>query len=522
MNTKTISIYIFLLNILFISIVNAAPSISIGIAQGKSSETVLVPITYNTDVSLQTVTLSVELSFVVTDILLGAPVASNNVDPESVYATYTGDGNLKIIIAPLPDLAAFSSGVLLNLPVTLLRAEATSISSSISGTYTLVDDTPTVTGSGALSTNITINAKVTDPLQDSDGDDINDLDEIALGLNPYDVNDASLDSDGDGLSNLTEISQNTNIFVADTDGDGLDDGFEYDNGLSPTVAASETLLNSDTDGDTLTLLQEYAYNTSPDLKDTDGDTIHDNVEIQNGLNPLVPNSVFADADWDELSDIAELTTHNTDPSNNDTDFDGMDDYYEVTYAVLDPNNLLDAGYDSEAPTPDGLYNLLEYNLGTNPMSVDSDGDCMKDKFEYDNNFNPASSADGNADKDSDRLNNKTECEQGSDIFVADTDGDGMKDGFEYTYSFPFTDPATHGANNGTTCSDTNSLKNGTGPGNDADCDTLTNLVEHGWGSNPKSTDSDNDNVKDQDEVATGRHPAVNEPAIMAIINGLLL
>lgn len=500
---------------------NAAPSLSIGTGQGRAGETILLPVTFNTDISLQAVTLSVDMSFTAADILLGTPVTTNKIDPATVHATYTGSGNLKVVIAPLPNLAAFSSGVLINLPVTILRAGTTNISTNVNGNYALVDSTPHVTGSGVLNTSVVMTASTADPSRDSDGDGLTDLYETSQGLNGYDGNDAFLDADGDGINNLTEKTLGTSLFVADTDGDGLADGFERDHGLDPKAAVTQAVLDSDADGDTLTLWQESIYDTNPNSADTDGDTVADNIELRYGFNPLVANGQYDDADRDYLTDLAELNTHNTDPSNNDTDFDGMDDRFEVTYSVLNPRNALDARYDSETPIPDGLINLVEFTLNTNPMSIDSDGDCMKDGFENENGFNPASSTDGSLDKDDDGLNNKAECQSGSNTFVADTDSDGMKDGFEHTYSFPFTNPNTDAANNGTACTGS-TLNNGTGPGNDADCDTLTNLVEHNLKTNPKSVDTDKDSVNDPTEVAQGRNPAVNEPAIMAIINTLLL
>ncbi|MCF7917446.1 carboxypeptidase regulatory-like domain-containing protein [Candidatus Gracilibacteria bacterium] len=70
---------------------------------------------------------------------------------------------------------------------------------------------------------------------------------------------------------------------ADVDEDGLPDSFE----ALYSEESSETLMESsnDTDGDGLTNLQEYQYNTNPINADTDGDTIIDGTEIADGTDP---------------------------------------------------------------------------------------------------------------------------------------------------------------------------------------------------------------------------------------------
>lgn len=46
------------------------------------------------------------------------------------------------------------------------------------------------------------------------------------------------DPDGDGLKNTNEWAVGANPWMADTDGDSFNDGFEFNNGLSPTVDSS--------------------------------------------------------------------------------------------------------------------------------------------------------------------------------------------------------------------------------------------------------------------------------------------
>ncbi|NIQ05793.1 MAG: hypothetical protein GWO20_08740, partial [Candidatus Korarchaeota archaeon] len=87
----------------------------------------------------------------------------------------------------------------------------------------------------------------------------------------------------------------------------------------------------------------------------------------------------------EASDLAG----NTDTSSvtisvlRDTDQDGMPDPWEEQYG-LDPETA-NAGED---PDDDGLTNLEEYNLGTNPTKEDTDDDGMPDGWEVEQDFDP--------------------------------------------------------------------------------------------------------------------------------------
>jgi hypothetical protein len=95
------------------------------------------------------------------------------------------------------------------------------------------------------------------------------------------------DSDCDGLSNRREVMvYHTNPRVADTDGDGLDDGDEVAIGTDPN--------NADTDGDGLDDGDEVAIGTDPNNADTDGDGVSDGDEVAAGKNPLDPSDEGGD------------------------------------------------------------------------------------------------------------------------------------------------------------------------------------------------------------------------------------
>lgn len=93
---------------------------------------------------------------------------------------------------------------------------------------------------------------------------------------------AAGDDDGDGLSNNEEEALGTDPQVADTDGDGLNDGQEVNQyGTNPR--------NVDHDGDGLLDGAEVnEHGTSPTNPDTDGDGVPDGVEVNSGGDPLQP------------------------------------------------------------------------------------------------------------------------------------------------------------------------------------------------------------------------------------------
>jgi hypothetical protein len=121
---------------------------------------------------------------------------------------------------------------------------------------------------------------------DTDGDGLPDWWETNNGLNPNDPNDTALDADNDGLSNFEEYQNGTKPQKKDTDDDGMPDGWEVDYGLDPNLNDGA----SHADSDTLTNLEEYHYRTDPTNWDTDGDGISDSDEVANGTDPRAMSS----------------------------------------------------------------------------------------------------------------------------------------------------------------------------------------------------------------------------------------
>ena len=295
----------------------------------------------------------------------------------------------------------------------------------------------------------------TDPtLNDTDIDGLGDGWEVryngTAGVNPLDKANAAeltFDNDTDSLTLLREARANTDPTLNDTDGDGLNDGYEVDTsmtdptmkdtdgdklydrwedvykdapGVNATMNATESELISDTDGDGLTLFQEAGNNTDPTNKDTDGDSLADKWEVTyngtSGVNPLVNATsaeLTSDRDNDELN-LKEEEEAGTDPTKKDTDGDTLNDKWEVTYNGTSGINPIVEATPAELTSDidnDNLTQAEEERAGTDPTKKDTDGDTLNDKWEvtYNNasGVNPlvkATDAELDSDQDKDGLN----------------------------------------------------------------------------------------------------------------------
>ena len=73
----------------------------------------------------------------------------------------------------------------------------------------------------------------------------------------------------------------------------------------------------------------------------------------------------------------------------DTDYDGMPDSFELANTNPPSATALNPGDDLEnGGVGDGLTNLQEYQLGTNPTLKDTDGDGFDDFFEFNTGSDP--------------------------------------------------------------------------------------------------------------------------------------
>lgn len=117
----------------------------------------------------------------------------------------------------------------------------------------------------------------------------------------------------------------------DTDGDGMPDWWEDGYNLDSSDAA-DAILDADADG--LTNLEEFQNQTTPNLADSDSDTIPDGDEV----NVYVTDPNLSDTDNDGLDDGIEINTYGTDPLNVDSDGDTFSDSDEVNLYSTDPND----------------------------------------------------------------------------------------------------------------------------------------------------------------------------------------
>ena len=138
---------------------------------------------------------------------------------------------------------------------------------------------------------------------------------------------------------------------------------------------------------------------------------------------------LADTDDDGLPNLIEKEV-GSDPYNPDTDGDNLPDGFESltlgtdsTKPDTDDNGVLDCDEDFDE---DGLTNLQEYEHGTEPYNEDTDGDGLKDGEE----INTYGTDPLKVDTDDDGLYDGDEIYFETDPLNPDTDGNGTPDGDE--------------------------------------------------------------------------------------------
>jgi hypothetical protein len=336
---------------------------------------------------------------------------------------------------------------------------------------------------------------------DSDGDGVSNEADIA-NTNPCVPNSNSaaclnFDTDGDGPTNAQEDALGTGRNSNDSDGDGLLDGAEIGNVLSPTDGDGDGVINAlessvvDTDGDGY-MNQNDSNNTNPCVPDSNTSACLAYDSDSDGLtnaqeNTLGTNRNAADSDGDGESDSAEVGNVNA-PLNSDgdsvidalessvvdTDGDGVNN--EADIANTDPcvpngNNSACLAYDSDG---DGLTNAQEDAIGTDRNDADTDGDGTNDGAEVGGNPNSPVDSDGDGIPDAlESGNGDTDGDGTPDAVDTDSDNDGIPDSIE---------------------------RNSNGTPRDTDGDGLADHLDR---------DSDNDRIPDAMEVGSNASSPVD-------------
>jgi hypothetical protein len=165
--------------------------------------------------------------------------------------------------------------------------------------------------------------------------------------------------------------------------------------------------------------------------------------ILNAIYIPTPPSADADADSDGLTDVQEATL-GTDPANPDTDEDGLFDGDEVA-AGTDPT-LVDTdgdGFDDNAEALNGSDPTDPASVPPGELTVDTDADQLTDVQEAKLGTNPElTDSDGDGLSDFAEAGLEPGSATGTDPLVVDTDGDGVGDGDEVANGTDPIDPTS--------------------------------------------------------------------------------
>ncbi|WP_269088908.1 Rib/alpha-like domain-containing protein [Streptococcus suis] len=157
-------------------------------------------------------------------------------------------------------------------------------------------------------------------------------------IQPKDAVTQFVDTDGDGISDRQETENGTDPSKVDSDNDGFSDKEEVERGTDPTKADSKPASSeTDTDGDGISNEDEATRGTDPNKSDTDGDGFSDQEEITAGSNPTKADSTPAnvDKDGDGFTDTEEAAA-GTDANNPSSTPEGQDSAERLNPGLTEP------------------------------------------------------------------------------------------------------------------------------------------------------------------------------------------
>ena len=363
---------------------------------------------------------------------------------------------------------------------------------------------------------------------------INGIDAVGLVYeNPYSEQKITLTPDHSYTFVVAPLSSYSGAFMESDD--IYPDGMKYNGGAAPEPAhdisfrAWRKLPNADEDGDGVAYGDDncpWTVNPGQADNETDGlgdlcdpDDDNDGIPDESDNCPLAANAGQADTDEDGTGNACESCPNDAD---NDLDGDGICGDADTCPNVGNPDqtdtdgdgfgDACDADDDN-----DGLTDIEEIALGTDPRNPDTDGDWLNDGYEIKASGTDPMTADGDGDgwkdaiddcpKDAEKV---TPGSCGCGVADTHTDNDGIADCNDGCPGDPNKwTPGSCGCGVADSNSDSDTLADCIDP--DIDGDGMGNSYETANGFNPWDSadalqDRDGDGIPNLDEFLLGLNP----------------